>query len=257
MRARYYSPELRIFINADIIAGEISNAITLNRYAYANGNPVSFVDPFGLSAEDRGKIDRKQYIDNFMKNTDNILYNLLKSWKISLTESFADEVEYIDMFWGGFTVKISADISFETPIDANVSTDVSLNKSSSIHETTTPELKIPWADISTKIGVYTDGDRLSIGVSNYVSKDGWTFGTKHQVGLYSEASIITVSYKPEDEYLPTVSVTLDTEINHLVKVVAAAAVVVAVYAPEAIIAAAPTLTEFVQQLGNMTPQFSH
>jgi len=42
---------MRRFINADIIAGEISNAITLNRFAYANGNPVSSVDPFGLSAE--------------------------------------------------------------------------------------------------------------------------------------------------------------------------------------------------------------
>lgn len=48
MRARYYSPELRRFVNADIIKGEITNAITLNRYAYANGNPVSNVDPFGL-----------------------------------------------------------------------------------------------------------------------------------------------------------------------------------------------------------------
>ena len=51
MRARYYSPKLKRFINADIIAGEISNAVTLNRYAYANGNPVSNIDPFGLSAE--------------------------------------------------------------------------------------------------------------------------------------------------------------------------------------------------------------
>ena len=53
MRARYYSPEMKRFINADIVAGQISNAVTLNRFAYANGNPVSFVDPFGLSA-DRG-----------------------------------------------------------------------------------------------------------------------------------------------------------------------------------------------------------
>ena len=48
MRARYYSPDMKRFINADIVAGAISNAITLNRFAYANGNPVSFVDPFGL-----------------------------------------------------------------------------------------------------------------------------------------------------------------------------------------------------------------
>ena len=51
MRARYYSPNMKRFINADIIPGKLSNAITLNRFAYANGNPVSFVDPFGLSAE--------------------------------------------------------------------------------------------------------------------------------------------------------------------------------------------------------------
>ena len=49
MRARYYSPAMKRFINADIIHGEISDSTSLNRYAYVNGNPVSFTDPFGLA----------------------------------------------------------------------------------------------------------------------------------------------------------------------------------------------------------------
>ena len=69
MRARYYSPEMKRFINADIIAGAISNAITLNRYAYANGNPVSFIDPFGLSAwswlKDKYNKVKKKVVDTY------------------------------------------------------------------------------------------------------------------------------------------------------------------------------------------------
>ena len=56
---------MKRFINADVIAGAISNAITLNRFAYANGNPVSFVDPFGLSAE-RAGLSRAEY-EKFIK----------------------------------------------------------------------------------------------------------------------------------------------------------------------------------------------
>ncbi len=51
MRARYYNPAMRRFINADILAGSLDNFVTLNRYAYANANPVMCVDPRGLSAE--------------------------------------------------------------------------------------------------------------------------------------------------------------------------------------------------------------
>lgn len=54
MRARYYSHEMKRFVNADVVAGKLSNAITLNRFAYANGNPASFIDPVGLSAERGG-----------------------------------------------------------------------------------------------------------------------------------------------------------------------------------------------------------
>ena len=54
MRARYYSPEMHRFINADIIHGVITDSTSLNRYSYVNGNPISFVDPLGLSKERGG-----------------------------------------------------------------------------------------------------------------------------------------------------------------------------------------------------------
>ena len=47
MRARYYNPYICRFINAD----PIGFAGGLNFYAYADGNPVSMIDPFGLCAE--------------------------------------------------------------------------------------------------------------------------------------------------------------------------------------------------------------
>ena len=55
MRARYYNPDIKRFINQDIKVGDIGSSQSLNRYAYCEGNPVSLVDPFGLSPEGQNK----------------------------------------------------------------------------------------------------------------------------------------------------------------------------------------------------------
>lgn len=49
MRQRYYNTDIKRFINRDVLFGNIKNSQSLNRYAYVQGNPVNYNDPFGLS----------------------------------------------------------------------------------------------------------------------------------------------------------------------------------------------------------------
>ena len=48
MRARYYNVDIKRFINQDVLTGTLERISSLNRYAYVEGNPVSYLDPFGL-----------------------------------------------------------------------------------------------------------------------------------------------------------------------------------------------------------------
>ena len=59
MRARYYNPEIMRFINVDPIKDG------WNWYAYANGDPISLFDPFGLSAECPSGINWKSFFNAF------------------------------------------------------------------------------------------------------------------------------------------------------------------------------------------------
>lgn len=47
MRFRWYSPELRRFLSEDAHLGSLAQIESLNRFAFAHGNPVAFIDPNG------------------------------------------------------------------------------------------------------------------------------------------------------------------------------------------------------------------
>lgn len=48
LRARYYDPGTGRFVSRDTWGGDKSNPITMNKWVYANGNPIIYYDPSGL-----------------------------------------------------------------------------------------------------------------------------------------------------------------------------------------------------------------
>jgi RHS repeat-associated protein len=47
MRARYYSTDIKRFVNRDILIGGVGDFGSLNRFGYVNGNSINFIDPSG------------------------------------------------------------------------------------------------------------------------------------------------------------------------------------------------------------------
>ncbi len=83
MRARYYNTEIKRFINQDVVTGSIDNSQSLNRYSYVQGNPIRFIDPFGLCPDGSGI----EEFENKIKDTcSSIMTSLSKQVYNSLPE---------------------------------------------------------------------------------------------------------------------------------------------------------------------------
>ncbi|MBR1691898.1 MAG: hypothetical protein IJ711_03890, partial [Lachnospiraceae bacterium] len=83
MRARYYDISIKRFINQDVVTGSIGSSKSLNRYAYVEGNPISYLDPFGLCGQKNDIINSVNNIMNavnkFIHNFDNMYNQLVKA----------------------------------------------------------------------------------------------------------------------------------------------------------------------------------
>ena len=184
MRARYYSPDMRRFINADIIAGKISNAVTLNRYAYANGNPVSNVDPFGLSVE-RGEIS-KEDLDIFL----GVLRNLIIFSKNHKLAEFKIDVgcltyyQNISLTLGGTSINVDIDSLLEGQLNMSMTFDIS--KGSFTQKIGS---EIYWGyDYSVKIDNYN-----SVSASVWVNKDA-TVGAEYNISTsYTDGTTLSTA----------------------------------------------------------------
>jgi RHS repeat-associated protein len=88
-RARYYHPVLRRFLNQDTILGSIEIIASMNRFVYANGNPVSAIDPFGLTA---GEVDSLTFGQELSRFGRNVAYALDPLTFLKTVGWFTDEL---------------------------------------------------------------------------------------------------------------------------------------------------------------------
>ena len=102
MRARYYNPPIKRFINMDTLLGGIDDGQTLNRYAFVKGRVVDSVDPLGLSADS----------DNKFTNYSNAL--LTAAWHIPINQLSKG---LINQFFG----TLAANSSYSTKALGNLS----------------------------------------------------------------------------------------------------------------------------------------
>ncbi|MGB0563458.1 MAG: RHS repeat-associated core domain-containing protein [Spirulinaceae cyanobacterium] len=105
LRQRYYDPSVGRFTRRDTWEGRLAEPITLNKFVYGNSNPVSYIDPSGLSplAEINSKF---------------VLENTLTSLAFSVPTRTLEAVK--DFQAGASLAKIAGSFAFGLAFDVGV-----------------------------------------------------------------------------------------------------------------------------------------
>lgn len=69
LRARFYDPRNRRFVNEDSYWGEATNTLSLNLYTYCHNDPINFIDPSGHWIESDYRLNKKDQ-EKIIKYTD-------------------------------------------------------------------------------------------------------------------------------------------------------------------------------------------
>jgi len=104
MMTRYYNSNIRRFVNQDVVLGSLSPSLSLNQYAYTQGNPINYIDPWGT---DRGELD---YIIKGSESKENN-WGLLSEYELRY-----DGKPIIDAYLTGVTIAIGftiADVAYD------------------------------------------------------------------------------------------------------------------------------------------------
>jgi RHS repeat-associated protein len=84
LRARWYVPQIGRFSAIDPLYGNLRRAMSLNRWAYVEGNPITRADPTGLISE------------NEFEKANEIRRNLRRKFNVDIWKDWGYEAVYVD-----------------------------------------------------------------------------------------------------------------------------------------------------------------
>ncbi|MBI3560529.1 MAG: VCBS repeat-containing protein [Gammaproteobacteria bacterium] len=139
--ARFYDPAIMHFLSADDIIPSLDDPQTLNRFAYANNNPIKYIDPTGKGSIAPSTSVNAWYLSFSESQTKGFVgLNINITGSASVTYNFANQLLYGEAP-GGLTLKASLYIPSSIP---NIGTNFTGNLStdSGVSISTSPALNI-------------------------------------------------------------------------------------------------------------------